>query len=119
MTSQPQRVGNEPLLEIVKNITSPRGSAIRRYNAQSIVIKRYSGLWCNAIEVRIKSLTITQPYAVETVAGQKPAAFTQLERCNNISGINLSTEQIDASSLEDYVTKYVAGRQDTGKQLAA
>ena len=84
---------------------------------QNIVIKRYSGLWCNAIEVRIKSLTITQPYAVETVAGQKPAAFTQLERCNSVAGIALSTENIDASALEDLVTRYVPGRQDSGKLL--
>ena len=53
-------------------------------------------------------------YAVESTAGNKPSAFTQLERCNNIAGIALSTEQIDASALEDFVTKYVAGRQDTG-----
>lgn len=53
-------------------------------------------------------------YAVETVAGTKPAAFSWLERCNNIAGIALSTETIDASALEDYVTKTIAGRQDTG-----
>lgn len=34
-------------------------------------------------------------YAVETVAGTKPAAFSWLERCNNIAGIALSTETID------------------------
>ena len=62
----------------------------------------------------LSTLGIKFGYAVETVAGQKPAAFSWLERCNNIAGINLSTEQIDASALEDYVTKYVAGRQDTG-----
>ena len=51
---------------------------------------------------------------METSAGNKPAAFTQLERCNSISGISLDAEQIDASALEDYVSRYVAGRQDTG-----
>jgi len=83
------------------------------------VVKRYSGLWCNAIEVRIKSLTITQPYAVETTAGTKPTAFKWLERCNSISGIELSTETIDASALEDLVTRYVPGRQDSGKLMVA
>ena len=34
-------------------------------------------------------------YGVETVAGTKPAAFTWLERCNNIAGIALSTETIE------------------------
>lgn len=43
-------------------------------------MKRYSGLHCNNVEIRIKSLMITY----------------------------------SASALEDYVTKYVAGRQDTG-----
>lgn len=53
-------------------------------------------------------------YAVETSAGTKPTKFIQLERCNNIAAISLETEQIGASALEDLVTKYVAGRQDTG-----
>lgn len=53
-------------------------------------------------------------YAVETVADTKPSTFTWLERCNSIAGIALSTETIDASALEDYITKYIAGRQDSG-----
>lgn len=53
-------------------------------------------------------------YAVETVADTKPTAFTWLERCNAIAGIALSTETIDASALEDLITKYIAGRQDSG-----
>lgn len=62
----------------------------------------------------VSTLGVKFGYAVESVAGNKPAKFTQLERCNNIAGITLETEQIDASALEDLVTKYVAGRQDTG-----
>lgn len=62
----------------------------------------------------LSTLGIKLGYAVETVAGTKPAAFSWLERCNNIAGIALSTETIDASALEDYVTKTIAGRQDTG-----
>ena len=34
-------------------------------------------------------------YGVEAAAGEKPSSFTWLERCNNINGINLSTEIID------------------------
>jgi len=64
----------------------------------------------------LSTLGVKFGYAVESTAGTKPAAFTWLERCNNISGIELSTEQIDASALEDLVTKYVAGRQDSGGQ---
>lgn len=62
----------------------------------------------------LSTLGIKFGYAVETTAGEKPAAFTQLERCNNIAGIALNAEQIDASALEDYITRYVAGRQDSG-----
>ena len=62
----------------------------------------------------LSTLGVKFGYGVETSAGNKPAAFIQLERCNSISGISLNAEQIDASALEDYVSRYVAGRQDTG-----
>lgn len=55
-------------------------------------------------------------YGIETTAGTKPATFTLLEECSSVGGIDLSTEQIDVSALEDYVTQYAAGRQDTGGQ---
>lgn len=67
----------------------------------------------------LSSLKIKFGYGVETTAGEKPASFKWLERCNNIGGIELPVETIDASALEDEVTKYIAGRQDTGKKLAA
>lgn len=53
-------------------------------------------------------------FAIETTAGTKPTEFTQLTRINTVAGITLETEQIDASSLEDLVTSYIGGRQDTG-----
>ena len=56
----------------------------------------------------LSTLGIKFGYGVETTS------FTWLERANNISGINLSTEIIDASALEDYVTRKIAGRQDAG-----
>ena len=62
----------------------------------------------------LTTLGVTFGYAVETTAGQKPTTFTQLERCNEIAGITLETEQIDVSALEDSITQYAAGRQDTG-----
>lgn len=37
-----------------------------------------------------------------------------MPRCNDISEITLDTATIDASALEDYQTRYIAGRQDTG-----
>lgn len=66
-----------------------------------------------AAESGISTLGVKFGYGIGTLS-QKPTTFTQLERVNSIGGIALSTEQIDASALEDYVSKYVAGRQDTG-----
>lgn len=64
-------------------------------------------------EAGISTLGVKFGYA-EGKLDEKPTAFTQIERVNSIGGISLSTEQIDASALEDKVSKYVAGRQDTG-----
>lgn len=62
----------------------------------------------------ISTLGVRLGYAAEATAGTKPANFTWLERCNSIGGITLETEQIDASALEDEISKYVSGRQDSG-----
>ena len=62
----------------------------------------------------LTTLGVTFGYGVETTAGTKPTTFKQLQRCNNISGISMETEQIDVSALEDYTTRYAEGRQDTG-----
>ena len=72
----------------------------------------------SATVMGLSTLGITFGYGVETVAGTKPASFTQLDRINNIGGIAMDVEQIDASALEDTQTKYVAGRADTGGQWA-
>lgn len=62
----------------------------------------------------ISTLGVELSYGVETTAGTKPAAFTKLPRCNSIGGIELDTETIDASALEDYQERTIAGRQSTG-----
>ncbi len=64
----------------------------------------------------LSSLGVRFGFAVETTAGTAPVAYKWLERCNSIAGIALSTENIDASALEDLVTRYVPGRQDSGGQ---
>lgn len=61
----------------------------------------------------ISTLGVKFGYGIGTLT-QKPTKFTQLERVNSIGGISLSTEQIDASALEDFISKYTSGRQDTG-----
>lgn len=62
----------------------------------------------------VSTLGIKLGYAAETTAGTKPTAYKWLERCNSIGGITLETEQIDASALEDEISRYISGRQDTG-----
>ena len=69
----------------------------------------------SATVMGLSTLGITFGYGVETSghAGEKPSSFTQLDRINNIGGIAMDVEKIDASALEDTQTKYVAGRADT------
>lgn len=62
------------------------------------------------MEAGISTLGVTFGYGVETNAGTKPAAFTQLHRINKITGITVDPEKIDASALEDSDSKYVPGR---------
>lgn len=62
----------------------------------------------------VSTLGITFGYGSETVAGTKPTAFKQLTRINSIGGITIENEQIDASAVEDFVSRYVQGRADTG-----
>ena len=62
----------------------------------------------------LSTLGITFGYGVETTAGTKPTSFKQLTRINAIGGIAIENEQIDASALEDAVSRYVQGRGDTG-----
>lgn len=60
------------------------------------------------------TLGVLGGYSLEATAGTKPTAFTLLTRLNAIGGIKLDVEQIDASALEDMVSRYIQGRADTG-----
>lgn len=62
----------------------------------------------------ISTLGVRFGYGVEATPGDKPTAFTVLTRINSIGGINIENEQIDASALEDLVSRYIQGRGDTG-----
>ena len=53
----------------------------------------------------ISTLGITFGYGVETTAGTKPTSFKQLTRINSIGGITIENEQIDASAVEDFITR--------------
>ena len=58
----------------------------------------------------LSTLGITLSYGVETTAGTKPTAFKLLTRINEIDGVSVTPEAIDASALEDPTTRNVAGR---------
>nr|DAQ56261.1 MAG TPA: tail tube protein [Caudoviricetes sp.] len=62
----------------------------------------------------LSSLEITFGYGTETTAGTKPTTFNNLTRINQIGGITIEPEVIDASALEDAVTRNIKGRADTG-----
>lgn len=62
----------------------------------------------------VSTLGVEMFYA-EFGGGTLPVSgYTKLNRINAIGEISLETEQIDASALEDLVSRYVAGRQDSG-----
>ena len=70
----------------------------------------------SATVMGLSTLGVTFGYGVEdsASAGTKPATFKQLDRILSIGGIAMDTEQLDCSTLEDYTTKYIAGRSDLG-----
>ena len=72
----------------------------------------------SAITAGLSTLGVRMSYGVETTAGKKPESFLPLDRVNSIGGITLTPERIDASALEDYASRYVAGRSDTGGDWA-
>lgn len=58
-------------------------------------------------EAGLSTLGITFGYAI---GSSKPASFTQLERIVSIGEMTVEPETIDVSTLEDYTSKFVAGR---------
>lgn len=62
----------------------------------------------------VSTLGVTFGFGIETTAGVQPTTFTALNRINQIGSINIETETIDASALEDVVESAVAGRGSSG-----
>lgn len=60
----------------------------------------------------VSTLGITLSYKLEDTAGTRPTSgYKLLTRINSIPEINPDTEVIDASALEDPITREIAGRQ--------
>lgn len=56
-------------------------------------------------------------YAIESTAGTRPtsaSAYTELVGISQAPGFEMTPETIDASDISDYITQYIAGRQDPG-----
>lgn len=66
----------------------------------------------------ISTLGITFGYGVEATAGTKPTSFSKLTRINSIGELSIDPSSIDASALEDMVTKHIAGRSEVSETIA-
>ena len=67
----------------------------------------------------ISTIGVQLFYAVEATAGTRPTTgYTELTRINDIAEFNLETENIDASALDDEVTRNIPGRQNAGDTWA-
>lgn len=66
----------------------------------------------------ISTLGVKVGYAQESTAGSRPqTGYVQLTRINSIGEISLDSEAIDASALEDYITRYVEGRANASETI--
>lgn len=68
-------------------------------------------------EYGLTSLGVKVGYGAEETAGTKPASLTTLTRINSIGEISMDSEAIDVSALEDYVTRYKAGRANPSETI--
>lgn len=65
----------------------------------------------------ISTLGITFGYGTEATLNTKPTAFTKLTRINSIGELSLEPEQIDASALEDEISRFIAGRSQVSSSI--
>lgn len=68
-------------------------------------------------EYGLTTLGVTVGYGAEETVGTKPASLTTLTRINSIGEISIDSEAIDVSALEDYVTRYKAGRANPSETI--
>lgn len=56
-------------------------------------------------------------WGVETVKGEKPSSFKEIEECISIGGVELTADKLDATPLKTKVKQYIKGHEDTGGEL--
>ncbi len=64
--------------------------------------------------VSTNGITFSYGIGGNSKEGAKPTEMTLLDRINTIGGISITDEVIDASALEDLLTRNIKGRGDTG-----
>lgn len=64
--------------------------------------------------VSTNGVTFAYGIGANSKEGSKPTTMTLLDRINAIGGITIEDEVIDASALEDELTRNIKGRGDTG-----
>ena len=62
----------------------------------------------------VSTVGVRLGYAADMETFTAPESVTLLTRISEADDVALDTEQLDASALEDFISKYIAGRQDTG-----
>ena len=65
----------------------------------------------------LTTLGVKVGYATATTNGTKPTAFTWLQRCKSVGAIDLTTDSIDVTALEDLIKQYADGAADTGGKV--
>lgn len=68
-------------------------------------------------EYGLTTLGVKVGYAVESAVNTKPSSLTTLTRINSIGEISIDSEAIDVSALEDYITRYKAGRANASETI--
>lgn len=68
-------------------------------------------------EYGLTTLGVKVGYGAEETAGTKPGTLTTLTRINSIGEISIDNESIDVSALEDYITRYKAGRANPSETI--
>lgn len=62
----------------------------------------------------LSTIGVKVGYGIAETNGVIPTMFEWLESCKNVSGIELSQETIDVTTLASYIKEYTDGLMDTG-----
>lgn len=64
--------------------------------------------------LELSTIGVKFKYAVESTAGTKPSAFTEITNIISLGEMNAQPDQLDCTDLSDTWRRYIAGVKDTG-----